>query len=186
MGPLFFPKSSDLRHWFEENHQKENELWVGYYKKASGFESIDWSESVDEALCFGWIDGIRNTIDDKRYKIRFTPRNPKSHWSAVNLKKIEQLKMLSLMTKAGLDIFNKRDKKKSEQASYEQKELELPAEFEKKISANIKAFEFFKKLAPSYKKASLHWILSAKRTETKLKRLKILITSLNKEKKYRP
>ena len=182
MGPLFFPKSSDLRRWFEENHYKEKELWVGYYKKSTGIESIDWSESVDEALCFGWIDGIRNTIDEKSYKIRFTPRKPKSHWSAVNLKKIEKLKKLGLLTQAGLDIFNKRDIKKSEQAAY----VKLPEDFENKIKAKKQAFLFFEALAPSYKKASVHWIMSANQQETKLRRLEILIESCAEGKKVPP
>jgi len=169
--PLFFPKPTDLRKWFEQNHKTEKELWVGYYKKASGIESIDWSQSVDEALCFGWIDGIRKSIDDKSYKIRFTPRNPKSHWSAVNLKKMDILQKNGLMTKAGLDVFNKRDKE------IEKKEIHLPNNFLEKIKQNQKAYKFFETLAPSYKKATIQWIISAKREETRLRRLDVLIQS---------
>ncbi|KAA3614853.1 MAG: bacteriocin-protection protein [Calditrichaeota bacterium] len=177
MKTIFFPTQSDLRKWFEENHEHVKEIWVGYYKKATGIESIDWSQSVDEALCFGWIDGIRKSVDDKSYKIRFTPRNPKSHWSAVNLKKMEVLQKKGLITEAGLEVFNLRDKTKSEHSSYEQKVKKLPAEYENKIKVNIKAYKFYKELAPSYKKATIHWIVSAKKEETKLRRLQILIQS---------
>ncbi len=186
MEPRFFPNQADLRKWFAENHANEKELWVGYYKKATRIESIDWSQSVDEALCFGWIDSIRKSIDEKSYKIRFTPRNPKSNWSAVNLKKMEVLKKSGLMTLAGLDIFNKRDKQKSVQASYEQKEIEFSLEFENQIKSDKSAFEFFENLAPSYKRMSVHWIMSAKREETKLKRLDVLIQSCKEGKKIPP
>ncbi len=184
--PLFFPKQTDLRKWFTENHDGEKELWIGYYKKVTGIESIDWSQSVDEALCFGWIDGIRKSIDEQSYKIRFTPRNQKSNWSNVNLAKIKNLKKLGLMTEAGMNIFNKRDIEKYENASYEQKEVKLSQEYENKIQANKKTFEFFENLAPSYKKATIHWVMSAKREETRLNRLDVLIQSCKERKKVPP
>jgi uncharacterized protein YdeI (YjbR/CyaY-like superfamily) len=186
MEAKFFPTSADLRSWFEKNHEQEKELWIGYHKKATGIESIDWSQSVDQALCFGWIDGIRNSINEKSYKIRFTPRNPKSHWSAVNLKKVDELKKSGQMTKAGLHVYNIRDKEKSEQAAYEQKEIKLSKEFENKIRANNKAYEFFETLAPSYKRASIHWIMSAKKEETRLSRLEVLIQSSEEGQKVPP
>ncbi len=181
--PYFFPKQTDLRNWFKENHKTEKELWVGYYKKDSGIESVDWSQSVDEALCYGWIDGIRKSIDEKSYKIRFTPRRVNSHWSAVNLKKVAALKQLGLMTKPGLDVYNQRDKQKSNQASYEEPDVKLSAKLEEQIKTSKKAYTFFNALAPSYKKSTIHWLMSAKREETKKNRLEVLIQSCEQGKK---
>src|SRR5437868_3468723 len=113
MQPIFFAKQSDLRKWFEKNHDKEKELWIGFYKTNSGKPSITWPESVDQALCFGWIDGVRKSLGEDSYVIRFTPRKPKSIWSAINIKKVEELTKLGLMHPAGIDAFNKRDEKKS-------------------------------------------------------------------------
>lgn len=119
MDPLFFKNKNELRKWFDKNHNLLTEQWIGYYKVNSGKESVTWSESVDEALCFGWIDGIRKSIDDKSYKIRFTPRKPSSSWSAVNISKIEKLTQLGLMKPEGISVFNKRKDNKSKLYSYE-------------------------------------------------------------------
>ena len=112
MKPIFFKKQSDLRKWFEKNADTETQLLVGYYKVATGKQSITWPQSVDEALCFGWIDSVRNSIDDESYTIRFTPRKPNSIWSAVNIKKVAELKKLGLMKPKGLELFNNKDEKK--------------------------------------------------------------------------
>jgi len=187
MKPVFFPSQSDLRKWLEKNSTKEKELIIGYYKKATGKASIDWSESVDEAICFGWIDGIRKSIDDESYQIRFTPRNAKSHWSKVNTEKAERLIKQGLMKPAGLKLYKNRDKKKSGQASYERENIELRKDYIQLIKKNKKAWSYFNdRLAPSYKKASIHWIMSAKQEETKLRRLNILIESSEKEEKIPP
>jgi len=187
MKPVFFASPSDLRKWFEKNSETENELVIGYYKKATGKASIDWSQSVDQALCFGWIDGIRKSIDDESYQIRFTPRNPKSHWSRVNIEKAENLIKLGLMKPAGLKLYKNRDKKKSRQASYEQQKVELRKDFIQLFKKNKKAWDFFSKhLAPSYQKTSIHWVMSAIREETKRRRLDILIESSQKEQKIPP
>jgi len=175
MNPLFFPTQSDFRKWFEKNHNKVEELWVGYYKKGTGKPSITWQESVDEALCFGWIDGIRKSIDEQSYKIRFTPRRKGSIWSAVNTKRIKELIKLGLVKPSGLEVFNQRDKKKTNRYSFEQKEAKFPAEFEKKLKTNKKAWNYFQKLPPSAKRVSTWWVISAKRDETKLSRLNTLI-----------
>ncbi len=176
MKPQFFPKPDELRIWFIENHQSETELFVGYYKKATGIPSIDWPESVDEALCFGWIDGRRNSIDDKSYQIRFTPRNPKSHWSAVNIDKIQKLIKEDKMYPAGMEAWEKRDKSKQMKASYEQEVVALSPEFLKALKKNKKAFEYFESgIAPFYKKLSIHWVMSAKKEETRERRLAKLI-----------
>lgn len=186
MPTLFFPTHSDLRKWFEENHDKTDELWVGYFKKNTGKPSVSWPESVDEALCFGWIDGIRKSIDDERYKIRFTPRRKGSTWSAVNTKRIKELIKLGLVKPAGLKVFNNRDKKKTERYSFEQVTVKLPFEFEKKIKANKKAWNYFQKLPPSSKKLSIWWVISAKKEDTKMRRLNTLIKCSEEGRKIPP
>jgi len=175
MSLLFFLTQHDLRKWFEKNHNKADELWVGYYKKSTGKSSITWPESVDEALCFGWIDGIRKSIDEESYKIRFTPRRKGSIWSAVNTKRIKELIKPGLVKPSGLEAFSKRDEKKTNRYSFEQGKVKLPAESEKKIKANKKAWEYFQKLPAYAKRVSTWWVISAKKDETKLSRLNTLI-----------
>jgi uncharacterized protein YdeI (YjbR/CyaY-like superfamily) len=174
--PTFFATPSDFRKWLQINHKKETELLVGFYKVGSGKPSMTWSESVDEALCFGWIDGVRKSIDKDSYQIRFTQRKPGSIWSAVNIKKIEDLTEKGLMQPAGLASFEKRTKNKSNIYSYEKEELELTANFKKQLKANKKAWDYFQSLAPSYKKVSVHWVMSAKQETTRIKRLNQLIS----------
>lgn len=183
----FFKTAPELRQWFIENHETASELLLGYFKKNSGIPSVDWPQSVDEALCFGWIDGIRRSIDNMRYQIRFTPRNPKSHWSSVNLKKVEQLIEEGRMQPTGLAVWQQRHIQKAKQASYEQNDLYLAKVYEDKIKVYPQAWEFFNtKLAPSYKKASIHWIMSAKQEITRLRRLEILIASSAQGEKIPP
>jgi uncharacterized protein YdeI (YjbR/CyaY-like superfamily) len=187
MKPKFFKNQLELRSWFEKNHHRENELLIGYYKKATGIASIDWPQSVDEALCFGWIDGIRKSINKNTYSIRFTPRKSNSHWSAVNIKKVSELKAKGLMRAKGLEAFEKMDAKNSKQASYEQNIIILDKEYEKQIKSNSKAWKYFSgKLAPSAKKQSIHWIMSAKKEETRLRRLQTLIKSSEANEKVPP
>jgi len=171
----FFSKPSEFREWFDKNHDKARELWVGFYKKGSGRNSITWPESVDQALCFGWIDGIRKSIDDVSYTIRFTPRNLKSVWSAINVKRIGELQNLGLMRPSGMEVFEKRDLKKSELYSFEQSNVALDNHYEMKFKENEKAWTFFQSQSPSYKKVSTWWVISAKQEETRLKRLAVLI-----------
>ena len=176
-NPTYFKNPEELRSWFEKNHKSEKEIWVGFFKKGTGIESITWPESVDQALCFGWIDGIRKKVDEESYKIRFTPRSVKSHWSAVNLDKVKQLKKEGLMKPEGLKIFNARDKENAKKASYESEEKTLTKELESKLIANKKANAFFKNMAPSYRKTTIHWIMSAKQEATRIRRFDILIES---------
>ena len=183
---IFFPTQSDLRKWFEKNHNKADELWVGYYKKSTGKPSITWQESVDKALCFGWIDGIRKSIDAESYKIRFTPRRKGSIWSAVNIKRIKELIKLGLVKPAGFEAFKKRDEKRAKLYSFEQVKVKLPKELEGKIKANKKAWEYFQQLPPSAKKLSTWWIISAKKEETKLSRLNTLINCSEEGRKIPP
>ena len=176
MEPIFFATPHDFRAWLERNHQTEKELWVGFYKKGSGKPSMTWPESVDQALCFGWIDGVRRSLDGESYVNRFTPRKPGSIWSAVNIRKVEELTKAGLMHPAGLAAFDFRDEAKSAIYSYEQRHsAELTAEQMAQFQANQSAWEFFEAEPPSYRKAAIWWVISAKREETRAKRLAQLI-----------
>ena len=175
--PVFFPTQKDLRKWFEKNHKKEKELFVGYYKVSTGKPSVSWSQSVDEALCFGWIDGVRKSVDEESYCIRFTPRNPKSNWSAINIKKAEDLIKLQLMKPGGFELFNLRKEEKSRIYNYENAAVEFEKSYEKKLKTNKKAWEYFQSTPPSYRKVTTRWVMSAKQEATRLKRLNELITS---------
>ena len=175
MKPKFFPTPGDFRQWLTENHESEQELWVGYYKKATGKPSLTWPESVEQALCYGWIDGLRKSIDEEAYKIRFTPRRPNSIWSAINLKMVERLKKEGLMQPAGLAAYKRRSEKRSEVYSFEQGNVKLAPEYEQQLKANPDAWEFFQSLPPSVKKPSVWWVMSAKQESTRQRRLGILI-----------
>ena len=180
MKPTFFASASEFRKWLEKNHAKKTELLVGFYKVGSGKQNMTWSESVDQALCFGWIDGVRKSIDEHSYYIRFTPRKPSSIWSAVNIKKINELTKQGLMHEAGLSAYAKRKDHKSAIYSFEKEEMKLPPAFEKLFRANKKAWKFFESLAPSYRKTSVHWVMSAKQEATQAKRLQVLISDSEK------
>jgi len=175
LKPKFFKTPADFRKWFEAHHVSAPELWVGFYKKTSGKPSITWPQSVDEALCFGWIDGIRKSIDDVSYKIRFTPRQRRSTWSAVNIKRAQQLIDQGLVRPAGLKAFAAREENRSGIYSYEQRTPELPNQYGKKLKKDLAAWKFFQAQPPSYRKAANWYVLSAKKEETRLKRLDALI-----------
>lgn len=183
---LFFASANEFGNWLEHNHQKSNEQWIGYYKVKSGLASMTWSESVDQALCYGWIDGLRKTIDDVSYKIRFTPRKPKSHWSAVNLDKMEVLLAEGLVKPAGVAIYEARDKANARNASYEKRNVKLDKEYEKVVRENDLAWTHFKNLAPSIKRATIWWVMSAKQEATRQKRLGILIENSERGEKIPP
>lgn len=175
-APTFFATPAELRAWLQEHHAVAAELMVGYFKKGSGRPSITWPESVDEALCFGWIDGVRRSIDDASYMIRFTPRQRRSIWSAVNIKRVEELTAQRLMQPAGLDAYAARVEARSGIYAHEQgDEVELGDAFEQEFRANPAAWEWFQHQAPSYRKAAVWWVVSAKRDETRRKRLATLI-----------
>jgi uncharacterized protein YdeI (YjbR/CyaY-like superfamily) len=180
-GPIFFEKKSDFRKWLQKNHKKETELLVGFYKVGSGKNSMTWSDSVDEALCFGWIDAVRKSIDDESYQIRFTQRKPNSIWSAVNIAKVEELTKQGLMQPAGLESFAKRKESRSRIYPHENEEMDLAPEFKKQLSANKKAWKYFQSLAPSYKKLSVSWVMRAKQEATQIKRLQTLIADSEAE-----
>lgn len=171
----FFKTPGDFRKWLERHHETARELWVGYYKKDSGRQSITWPESVDEALCFGWIDGIRKSIDGVSYMTRFTPRRPRSIWSAVNIKRVEELAREGRMRPAGERAFAARTENRSGIYAYEQRQTELVEPYGEKLRRNRAAWKFFEAQTASYRKAANWWVLSAKREETRLKRLETLI-----------
>lgn len=176
MKPTFFSKPNDFRRWLEKNHKTEIELLVGFYKNSSGKPSMTWSQSVDEALCFGWIDGVRKSLDKDSYQIRFTPRKITSIWSAVNIKKIDVLTKKGLLQPAGLEIFEKRNVNESQIYSDENAEVKFTLEYEEIFKGNKIAWEFFQSLAPSYRKHSTYWVMSAVQETTKVKRLHKLIS----------
>jgi uncharacterized protein YdeI (YjbR/CyaY-like superfamily) len=174
--PTFFPTPADFRAWLEANHDKFSELLVGFYKKDSGKPSITWPESVQVALCFGWIDGVRKRIDETSYMIRFSPRKPTSTWSSININLVRKLTKQGLMHPAGLKAFAARSEKKSAIYSYEQrKSARFSREQGKQFRSNKDAWKFFRSQAPWYQRVTTYWVISAKREETKLKRLSELI-----------
>ena len=176
METTFFPTPSDFRAWLERHHAAETELLVGYYKKGSGKPSITWPESVDEALCFGWIDGIRRRIDDESYSIRFTPRKPTSNWSSVNIERVAELRKEGRMHPAGLAAFERRSEARSGIYSYEQrKAAALDPDQEAEFRRDAEAWSFFEAQPPGYRRTAIHWVVSAKREETRRKRLAQLI-----------
>jgi uncharacterized protein YdeI (YjbR/CyaY-like superfamily) len=175
MEPRFFRTPKDFRKWLAANHAKAKELWVGFYKKGSGKPSITWPESVDEVLCFGWIDGIRKTIDDESYMIRFTPRKVASVWSAVNIRNVERLVSEKRMTAAGLKAFESRKEYRSGVYSYEQRPAELVEPYASQFRRNRPAWKFFQAQPPYYRKMMTWFIVSAKQEATRQARLDKLI-----------
>jgi uncharacterized protein YdeI (YjbR/CyaY-like superfamily) len=176
-APTFFATPNRFRQWLAKNHERATELWVGYYRKDSGRPSITWPESVDEALCFGWIDGIRKKVDDESYKIRFTPRRPKSIWSAVNIARVAMLTRESRMHPAGVAAFACRQEYNSAIYSFENREsAKLTDADEREFRRDPAAWEFFQRQPAGYRRLAAWWVISAKRPETHRKRLDRLIT----------
>ena|SRR3989442_1330982 len=176
MKPVFFPTPASFRAWLSRHNRQRNELWVGFYKRSSGKPSITWPESVDEALCFGWIDGIRKSLGEESYVIRFTPRKPRSIWSAANIKHATELVALGRMSPAGLKAFAARSDDRSAIYSYEQrKHAQLDPADEKRFRAETKAWKFFQAQPPGYRQIKLFWISSAKKPDTRQRRLATLI-----------
>ncbi len=175
-SPVFFATPEEFRAWLEENHATARELWVGYTKKGAGRPSITWPESVDEALCYGWIDGIRRSVDDTSYMNRFTPRRPGSNWSAVNIARVAELTAQGRMRPAGLAAFDRRRDETTAVDSYEQRhQAALEEAEEQQLRANPAAWQFFQARPPSYRQAAIRWVISAKKAETRQSRLARLI-----------
>jgi uncharacterized protein YdeI (YjbR/CyaY-like superfamily) len=183
MKPIFFSNEKEFRKWLEKNYDKEKEVLVGYYKVHTGKPSMTWSQSVDQALCFGWIDGVRRSIDEESYCIRFTPRRSTSIWSAINIKKVKELTKAGLMKEAGLKAFALIKDDKSKIYAYEKKPGKLSAAYEKQFKKDKAAWNFFKEQAPSYQKVMIHWVMSAKQEKTQLSRLDKLIKHSGEKKR---
>lgn len=173
--PLFFADSDAFSEWLERQHAHTPEVWLLFHKKGSGRASQTWSEAVDVALCFGWIDGLRKSVDDKSYQVRFTPRKKNSVWSSVNVRKAEVLARSGKMRPEGLELFNSR--KDTQGYSSETRKLNLTSAYEQIFKENQTAWDNFLKFAPSYRRDSVWWVMSAKKEETRLRRLDLLITS---------
>jgi uncharacterized protein YdeI (YjbR/CyaY-like superfamily) len=175
MSIRYFKSQADFRKWLQRNHDKVSELWVGLRKKSSGIPTVSYKEALDEALCFGWIDGLRKSVDETSYKIRFTPRRSGSIWSRINLKRAEELKQRGLMAPSGLREYENRDPKKANLYSFENAPKQLDTSLEKKFKQNRKARRFFEAQPPYYKRLMIFWIMDAKKDETRLRRLQTLI-----------
>ncbi|OLC49600.1 MAG: bacteriocin-protection protein [Acidobacteria bacterium 13_1_40CM_65_14] len=176
MKPLFFASPAEWRRWLVAHHARKDELWVGFHKRSTGKPSLTWPESVDEALCFGWIDGLRKSVDAERYMIRFTPRRTGSIWSAVNVRRVAELTKRRRMRAAGVRAFKARSAAKTAIYSFEQrKTARLPPAYMKQFKANAAAWRFFTAQAPWYQRTTTWWVISAKQEPTRLKRLARLI-----------
>lgn len=176
MKPKFFSSPEKFREWLEKNHDRD-ELLLGFHKKASGKKSITYPEALDEALCFGWIDGVRRNLDETSYTIRFTPRKPKSIWSLVNVRHVERLTKEGRMAEPGQKAYARRDPKRTGIYAFENAPREFSPEYEKKFRANKSAWEFFQTEPPSIRRTCIFWVMSAKKEETRLRRLDQLIDS---------
>jgi len=176
--PLFFITPADFREWLRVHHRSSREQWIGFHKKDSGRPSITWRESVDEALCFGWIDGLRKTIDEESYKIRFTPRKTTSTWSAVNLRRVQELTKLGRIRSAGLKAFASRKEEKSGIYSYEnRKAAVLSRPDEKQFRARDDAWKFFQSQPAGYRHNAIWWVVTGKKEETRGRRLEKLMAA---------
>jgi uncharacterized protein YdeI (YjbR/CyaY-like superfamily) len=184
MKPTFFAKQADFRKWLAKNYEKKAELLVGYYKVGSGKASMTWPESVDEALCYGWIDGVRKSIDADSYSIRFTPRRQGSFWSNKNIASAKRLIKAGRIKPAGLKAYKQRLGVKSGAYSFEQEEIApFSPPLAKKFKANKTAWAFFNRQPPGYQKTMRHWVMTAKQEKTQMKRLKQLIETSGREKR---
>jgi uncharacterized protein YdeI (YjbR/CyaY-like superfamily) len=175
-APRFFATPAAFRAWLDANHGRETELLVGFYKKGSGKPSITWPESVDEALCYGWIDGVRRSLGDESYAIRFSPRKPSSIWSNVNIAKVKALLAAGRMTPAGVAAWERRDPERSGIYLFERNNpVAFDAEAERRFRRSRRAWTFFQAQPPGYRRLATHYVTSAKRSETRERRLAILI-----------
>jgi len=182
--PTFFATPAAFRTWLERHHSTARELVVGFFKKTTGVPSITWPEAVDQALCFGWIDGVRNTLDADRYSIRFTPRKPGSRWSVVNVRRAADLTARGLMRPAGVTALGARSRATARGYSYELRVApRLDARFAKVLAGHVKAAAFMATLAPSYQRKVVHWVMSAKSADVQTRRLHQAIASFEKGRK---
>ena len=174
-NPTFFPEAADFRAWLEEHHASEDHLWVGYYKKGTDKPSVTWEDTVDEALCYGWIDGIRKSRDEESYVIRFTPRKPKSVWSQRNIELVERLTAEGRMKPEGLAAFAHKDAHPDSGYRVADPAPKLTTEMVKRFRARGGAWEFYQEQPPGYRRQTARWVMAAKREETRQRRLSTLI-----------
>jgi len=174
-APRFFRSAAELRAWLDKNHDCTSELWLGFFNQRSGQTGITYRQALDEALCFGWIDGVRKSVDGGRYMQRFTPRQARSIWSLVNIKRVGELKALGRMCAPGLAAFARRDEKRSGVYSFERANVRLSGALERRFRANAPAWAFFQSQPPGYRRIATWFVMSAKKDETRLKRLATLI-----------
>jgi uncharacterized protein YdeI (YjbR/CyaY-like superfamily) len=184
MEPKFFSSQEKFREWLEKNHDTAKELLVGFHKKKSGKKSITYAEALDEALCFGWIDGVRKSLNETSYTIRFTPRKPKSIWSLVNVKHVERLQKEGRMAEPGLKIYALRDPKRTGIYAFENRPKEFSPVYEKKFRANKGAWDYFQTIPPSLRNNYVFWVMGGKKEDTQLRRLDLLIESCAKGVRY--
>lgn len=178
MHVTYFASQADLRRWLATHHATETELWVGFYKAGSGQRGITYKQALDEALCFGWIDGVRKRVDEARFMQRFSPRTSKSNWSAVNIRRMGELDKLGVIQPPGRRAFETRDAKRTATYSYENRPKELEGEYAQLLKANTKAWTFYEALPPSARRTCTWFVLSAVKEETQRKRLDTLIKGL--------
>ena len=181
--PVFFATQANFRKWLQQNHAAADEVWVGFYKMHTGKPTVTYKEAVDQALCFGWIDGIRKSIDDEAYMNRFTPRRKGSNWSAVNIKRAKELIEAGLMKPAGARAFAQRDEAKANQYSFEREHVAFTTAQLREFKKNKRAWKFFEAQPPSYRKVMTWWVISAKQLATQEKRLARLIAESEDEKR---
>lgn len=180
MKPRFFSSPDQFREWLQRNHDSKTELLVGFHKKSSGKKSLTYAEALDEALCYGWIDGVRKNIDETSYTIRFTPRKARSIWSNVNVNHVERLTKEGRMQPPGIAAYERRDPKRTGIYAFENRPREFAPAYEKTFRQNKKAWKFYEELPPSLKRVLVFWVMEAKKEETQLKRLNKLIESSEK------
>lgn len=175
--PRFFKKPQTLRTWLQKNHARADALTIGFYKKGAAASGISYGEALDEALCFGWIDGVRHRLDDDRYTIRFTPRKRRSKWSLINTRRFRQLDKLGLVSPAGRAAFARREQVPAHEYSYASRPQQLPPQYANPFRRDRAAWRYFEAQPPSYRSAAAYWITSAKREETRQRRLDALIAA---------
>jgi uncharacterized protein YdeI (YjbR/CyaY-like superfamily) len=176
----YFKSASEFRRWLEVNHARVSELWAGFFKKDSGKSGVTYAEAVDEALCFGWIDGLKKRVDELSYTHRFTPRKPKSNWSRTNVQHVERLEKAGRMTPAGLKAYAAREPERSGVYSFENVPRKLAAADQKQFKADKVAWEYFQRQPPGYQRTAIWWVVSAKKPETRARRLgQLIVESCN-------
>jgi uncharacterized protein YdeI (YjbR/CyaY-like superfamily) len=185
MKPTFFKSSGAFRTWLEKHHGATSELWLGFYKKASGKKGLTYPEAVDGALCFGWIDGVKKRVDEDSYTHRFSPRRAGSIWSAINTRRAKELVALGLMTPPGLEVFARRDRAKTKLYSYENRPAAFDPALEKEFKANAAAWTFFRAQPPGYQKLMIFYVMGAKKDDARLRRLAALVKSSAEGKRIR-